>query len=110
MSATLSDRGRMSNLDRKFPLYILWDMKTLISIKVDKDIKTGAQKVARDLRLPLSTIVNAQLRDLIRTRTVSISSLPRMTPYLEEASRRAEEDYRRGVNISPTFENVEDAV
>ncbi len=42
----------------------------MINIKADKDIKKKAQKVARDLGLPLSTVINAYLREFIRTKEV----------------------------------------
>lgn len=61
--------------------------KSVINFKVDSDVKEEAQKLARELGLPLSAIVNAQLRELIRTRTLSVSAEPRMTSYLEQLGR-----------------------
>ncbi|MBI3459203.1 type II toxin-antitoxin system antitoxin, RelB/DinJ family, partial [Candidatus Azambacteria bacterium] len=37
-------------------------MKTSVSIKLDKDIKEQATQFAREIGLPLSTIINANLR------------------------------------------------
>ena len=42
--------------------------KTLLSIKTDVEVKEAAQQVAAELGVPLSTIVNAQLKALIRDR------------------------------------------
>ncbi len=81
-------------------------MKTLVSVKIDTDIKNKAKKVAQELGLSLSTLVNAQLRDLVRTRSVSFSAAPRMTPYLEEVTRQAEEDYHKGINVSRPLKTV----
>lgn len=43
-------------------------MKTMINIKTDVKIKKEAQKIAKQMGLPLSTIINAQLRRLIEER------------------------------------------
>lgn len=50
--------------------------KTLINIKTEKKTKEEAQKVAKDLGLPLSTIINAYLRELIREKHVLFSIPP----------------------------------
>ena len=51
--------------------------KTLISIKVDKEVKEKAQEIARELGFSLSAIVNAYLKQFIRTREVYFSLLER---------------------------------
>jgi len=45
-------------------------MRTVIHIKADKEIKENAAKVAHELGLNLSDVINASLRTFIRTRTV----------------------------------------
>ena len=71
-------------------------MKTLLSIKVDREVKEEAQHIASDLGLPLSTLINAQLKQLVRDREVSLVSVPRMTPSLERLLEGVEEDLRLG--------------
>ena len=39
-------------------------MKTMINIKADKEVKESAQRVAAELGLPLSTVINAYLKEL----------------------------------------------
>lgn len=48
-------------------------MKTMINIKADKDVKKKAQKIAADLGMPLSTVINAYLKEFIRTKEVRFS-------------------------------------
>ena len=48
----------------------------MLNIKTDKKVKRDAQKVAKDLGLPLGTIVNAYLRELVREKRVVFSSPP----------------------------------
>ena len=55
-------------------------MKTMINIKTDKEVKENAQKIARELGLPLSTVINAYLKEFIRDREVSFSLEPRLRP------------------------------
>ncbi len=50
--------------------------KTLINIKTDRAVKQEAQKVAKDLGLPLGTIINFYLRELIREKRVLFSTPP----------------------------------
>lgn len=83
-------------------------MKTIINIKSDKDIKEKAQKIAKDLGLPLSTLINAYLRQLIRNEEIHFSTAPKMTKELEETVALARQDLKAKKNISPTFSNQKD--
>ena len=81
-------------------------MKTIINIKADKEVKAGAQKLARDLGLPLSTVINAYLREFIRNREIHFSLAPRMNPALERFIGRAERDFQEKKDISPVFSSA----
>jgi addiction module RelB/DinJ family antitoxin len=76
-------------------------MKTMINIKTDRAVKERAQRVARELGLNLSMVVNASLRQMIRSQAVYFSTAPQMTPELENLIGRARTDYKRRRNISP---------
>lgn len=83
-------------------------MKTVINIKSDKKIKEKAQKVAKEMGLPLGTLINAYLRQLIRNEEVYFSSAPRMTKELEETIEEARNDLKVKKNISPVFSTKEE--
>lgn len=85
-------------------------MQTVIHIKADKEVKENAMKVARALGLNLSDVINASLRNFIRTREVIFSDTPQMTPELEKLLDKVEEDIKKGRNLSPRFESAEDAI
>lgn len=85
-------------------------MKTVIHIKTDKAVKEGAQKIAKEIGVPLSTVVNAQLKQFIRDKSVYLSTIPRMTPYLEKRIAQAEKDFKAGKNISPAFSSADEAI
>lgn len=85
-------------------------MQTVIHIKADKEVKKNAQKAARDLGLTLSDVINAALRNFIRTREVIFSDVPQMTPELEKRLEKVEEDIKKGRNLSPDFRNMDAAI
>ena len=81
-------------------------MKTVINIKTDKEVKKNAQELAQKLGLSLSDVINAALRNFIRTRGVYFSDIPRMTPEFEKLLGKVEEDIKKGRNLSPAFKNA----
>lgn len=75
-------------------------MRDIIHVKTDRRVKAHAQEVAERLGLSLSAIVNAYLRQLIRTGEVWFTTAPRMSPELERLLGKVESDIRRGHNVS----------
>lgn len=85
--------------------------KTLFSIKTDKKVKVAAQKAAAEIGVPLSTVVNAFLRQFARDKEVMFSARSyRMSPYLERIIEITQRDFEQGKNISPVFDNAEEAI
>jgi len=84
-------------------------MKTVINIKADKEVKESAQKVAQELGMPLSVVINAFLKDFIRNRSVAFSAIPRMTPVLESLLGKVEKDILENKNISKVFSSADKA-
>jgi len=78
-------------------------MKTVINIKTDKEIKENAQKIAKDIGLSLSDVINASLRNFIRTREVYFSAIPRMTPEFERLVGKIDKDIKEKKNLSPSL-------
>ena len=81
-------------------------MKIAINIKTDKQVKERAQKLAKELGLPLSAIVNAQLKQFIRDKELHVFAAPRMSSKLEELIREAEQDLHNKKNTSPVFSSA----
>ncbi len=65
-------------IDTIIPKYILGYMttntKTLLTVKIDKNLKQAAQKTAEQIGLPLGTLVNALLRQFVRNKGVSLTT------------------------------------
>lgn len=81
-----------------------------IYIKTDPEIKTKAKMVAKELGFSLSSLMNAWLRQLIKTKTVTFS-IAREQPskYLINAIKKAREHRKKGL-ASPVFDNAQDAI
>lgn len=84
---------------------------TVINFKTDTKIKRGAQAVAKDLGFSLSSVLNAYLRNLIRTRKVEFSDDVRLepTPYLKRILKQSEKDEKVG-RVSPVFSSAKESI
>lgn len=81
-------------------------MQTVIHIKADKEVKENATKVAHALGLNLSDVINASLRNFIRTREIIFSHTPQMTPELEKYLDKVDRDIKSKKNIIGPFKTV----
>ena len=83
---------------------------TVITTKIDPETKRAAQKTAEDLGMPLSVIIKAFLKQLVRTQSVSFNiDNEEPSEYLRSVMKQAKENYKRGKH-SPTFKNGEDSI
>ena len=83
-------------------------MKTVINIKANKEVKENAQKLAKELGLSLSDVINASLRNFIRTREVYFSAIPRMIPEFERFIGNIEKDIKARKNLSSAFSSSDE--
>ena len=75
-------------------------MKTLISVKIDQDIKNQAQSLSKNLGIPLSTLVNAYLRQFVREEKASFRAAWQMSTELEKILGPVEKDIKSGRNMT----------
>ena len=81
-----------------------------MTIKTDPDLKVQVQKIASELGFSLSSLVNAYLKQLARTKTVFFSAVSEQpSQYLIKSLKESEADRKAG-RTSPTFSNAADAV
>lgn len=89
------------------PLCILCHMnkldKTVINVKLSKSLKNEAQTLADEIGVPLSTVVVANLKEFVRSRSLTISALQRLNPEVEKELGDAITDYKTGKNVSTTY-------
>jgi DNA-damage-inducible protein J len=83
--------------------------KTLMTIKTDKIIKLKAQKTAEELGFSLGTLVNAYLKQFVRTKRVDFS-VESYIPNKKTARLldKAMKDIQEGKNLSRKFTSVDD--
>jgi len=84
-------------------------MQTVISVKVDKDVKESAQAVAKSAGLSLSALVNSYLRQVVATRRIELYAPEEMTPKLEGLIAAVEAEITAG-KVSPSYKNVDSFV
>ncbi len=84
--------------------------KTVINIKTDVVVRDRARELAKNIGVPLSTVVNAYLKDFIRNQSVTLAATPVLRPEVMKEIAQAREDYKKGINISPRFDNMSEAV
>jgi len=79
--------------------------KTVISVKVDTNVKNEAQALAKSLGLNLSSLVNTYLRQVVSTRRVELYAPEVMTPELEKALDLVETDIKAG-HVSKAYSDI----
>ena len=75
----------------------------MLNVKVDRDVKIKAQKAAAELGLPLSIVVNENLKRFASERAITFAAPEKMSKRLEHQLARVDADIRAGRNLSPVF-------
>lgn len=82
-------------------------MKTILNIKTDEELKKEAQRVAKNLGLPLGTIVNNFLKTLVTEKRVVFSESPQPNPANQKILDAALADIQEGRNVT-LFDSIEE--
>jgi addiction module RelB/DinJ family antitoxin len=85
-------------------------MKTVLNVKTDKEVKERAQELAKHLGIPLSTVVNAYLKEFVHSGEFRLSREPRLKPEVSVRLAQYVDEAQKGKNVSPAFTNVKDAM
>ena len=83
-------------------------MKTVITVKTEKTLKSSASKLAAKFGLTLSDIVNVSLAQFVQTRSLHIGG-EYPSAALQRAMAQAKLDLASG-KASPVFDNATDAI
>ena len=81
---------------------------SVINIRPQPDVKKAAQQVAEDLGMNLSVLINGFLKNLIKTKTISLKVSEEPSQYLIDSLKEAEDDINAGKVIS--FKDGTDAI
>lgn len=63
-----------------------------INIKIDPETKQQVQAFAAELGLPVSAILNAQIKQMLRDRKIELNTKLEPTPYLVDIMDQVEAD------------------
>lgn len=81
----------------------------IINIRTQVNVKEQFQKVAEELGLGVSALLNALMRQVIRTKRVELEVRPEIpNAYMIRMLKESEEDYRKGDFYS--FEDPKEAL
>ena len=81
----------------------------VINIKTEPETKRKAQLLAGAVGMSLSGLINAYLKQLVRTKKVEFDLNEDPSPYLIKILKKAEKNYKEGKG-SPVFRTGEEAV
>jgi antitoxin component of RelBE/YafQ-DinJ toxin-antitoxin module len=80
----------------------------ILNIKTDATTKQQLQKFAAELGIPVSVIMNAQIKQMLRDRKIVLSTELEPTPYLEKIMDQVESDLIANKNMTKAM-NVKEA-
>jgi len=78
---------------------------TVINVRTEAELKEEAKKIAGELGMSLSTVINVFLKQFVRRKGLSVSLKETPNDFLKERMREA-----RGNEKSPAFDNAKDAI
>lgn len=84
-------------------------MKTVLNVKTDVEVKAEAQALAKHLGIPLSTVVNAYLKEFVKSGEFRVVREPVLKREVERELRKQLAETNAGKNLSPGFTNVKEA-
>ena len=82
-------------------------IKTIFNIKTDPSTKQQNQEFAAELGVPVSVIMNAQIKQMLRDRKIILSTELEPSPYLVKIMEQVEKDLKTGKNMTKTLSKKE---
>ncbi|MEK7068831.1 MAG: type II toxin-antitoxin system RelB/DinJ family antitoxin [Patescibacteria group bacterium] len=81
--------------------------KTTMLIKTDKEVKAAAQDAAREIGVPLGTVMGMYLRRFARERRIEFEAPLVPNAKTAKALRRSQKEFEQGKFAGP-FSNLDD--
>ena len=83
----------------------------VINIKTQPETKAKAQQIARQIGVSLSSLINAYLKQFIKTKSITFSAREEEIPneYFKRTLAKARKNWKEGKG-SPVFKTGEEAV
>lgn len=81
--------------------------KTVLNFRTDHETKQQIQDLAAELGVPVSVILNAQIKQILRDRKIVLSTELEPTPYLEKIMEQVEVDLTNNRNMTKVMNPTE---
>lgn len=81
--------------------------KTTILIKTDKKVKNAAQKAAKEIGVPLATVIGMYLRKFAHERRIEFEAPLVPNARTVKALRQSQREFEKGTYTGP-FSNLDD--
>lgn len=75
----------------------------ILNIKTDPETKRQLQAFALELGVPVSVIINAQIKQTLRNRSIELSTQPALKQTIVSEIIDAVTDYKAGKNVSKAY-------
>lgn len=85
-------------------------MNTTITIKTEKKLRDKAKRTAKELGIPLTTAMNAMLRQFVRDRSITVSLEPKIRPEKLAEWNKISEEMDKHPERTKSFSNIEDMI
>lgn len=85
-------------------------MKTMLNIKIDNKLKEKAQKVAKELGLPLSVVLNNYLKEFVREKRVVFGASLTLNKKTAQELDGILKDRKEGKNMTGPFDSFDDFI
>lgn len=81
-----------------------------MNIRMDENTRRQLQEFAGHIGIPATSLVNASIRQMLRSKRIVLDTGLEPTPYLEKIIRDVEADYEAGRNISGPFKTADEVI
>lgn len=85
-------------------------MQTMLSIKIDKELKEKAQKVAHTLGVSLNAVINQNIKEFVDVRQVTFTDHPMPNKKTQRLLDRLLSDSKANRNFVGPFDTAEDMI
>lgn len=81
----------------------------IVNAKIDPQVKKKAQKIAAEIGVSLSDVIDASLREFIHKKSITFRVNEELSDYAIQSLRESMEDIKAG-RVSPAFTKTKDAI
>lgn len=82
--------------------------KTLLNVRTDPEVKKEAKQIAKELGVPLSTVVNSYLKEFIRNKELHLTFTPQVRPEIAKMLKQASRDYKKRKGVDGPFKTAKE--